>query len=108
MFFRWDWLRPVLTAPIVPTLGPVHPHVLTVDLFEDTLRAAVADRFFLRYDKDRRWSSEKDETVLRDDVVHQSDHTLVPTLTLALTTSCTMASLADSSAASSTTLSRCP
>ncbi|MEV7865276.1 GNAT family N-acetyltransferase [Streptomyces sp. NPDC088124] len=21
MFFRWDWLRPVLTAPIMPTLG---------------------------------------------------------------------------------------
>ncbi|WP_436737890.1 GNAT family N-acetyltransferase [Streptomyces sp. BBFR102] len=81
MFFRWDWLRPVSTAPIVPTLGPVHPHVLTVDLFEDTLRAAVADRSFLRYDKDRRWSSEKDETVLRGDVVHQADHTLIPTLT---------------------------
>jgi GNAT superfamily N-acetyltransferase len=81
MFFRWDWLRPVLTAPIVPTLGPVHPHVLTVDLFEDTLRAAVTDRSFLHYDKDRRWSSEKDEMLLRGDVVHQPDHTLIPTLT---------------------------
>ncbi|MEV0642695.1 GNAT family N-acetyltransferase [Streptomyces sp. NPDC050619] len=81
MFFRWDWLRPVLTAPIVPTLGPVHPHVLTVDLFEDTLRAAVTDRSFLHYDKDRRWSSEKDETVLGGDVVHQPGHTLIPTLT---------------------------
>ncbi|MGW6454840.1 GNAT family N-acetyltransferase [Streptomyces sp. NPDC055078] len=80
MFFRWDWLRPVLTAPIVPTLGPVHPHTLTVDLFEDTLRAAVTDRSFLHYDKDRRWSSEKDETVLSSDVVHQPDHTLIPTL----------------------------
>jgi GNAT superfamily N-acetyltransferase len=80
MFFRWDWLRPVLTAPIVPTLGPVHPHVLTVDLFEDTLRAAVTDRSFLHYDKDRRWGSEKDETVLRGDVVHQPGHTLIPTL----------------------------
>ncbi|MFD7428992.1 GNAT family N-acetyltransferase [Streptomyces sp. NPDC059814] len=81
MFFRWDWLRPVLTAPIVPTLGPVHPHVLTVDLFEDTLRAAVTGRSFLHYDKDRRWSTEKDETVLCDDVVHQPGHTLMPTLT---------------------------
>ncbi|MFI5619623.1 GNAT family N-acetyltransferase [Streptomyces sp. NPDC051567] len=80
MFFRWDWLRPVLTAPIVPTLGPVHPHTLTVDLFEDTLRAAVTDRSFLHYDKDRRWSSEKDETVLCGDVVHQPDRTLIPTL----------------------------
>jgi GNAT superfamily N-acetyltransferase len=80
MLFRWEWLRPVLTAPIVPTLGPVHPHVLTVDIFEDTLRAAVADRSFLPYDKDRRWGREKDETVLRDDVVHDSGHTLIPTL----------------------------
>lgn len=81
MLFRWEWLRPVLTAPIVPTLGPVHPHVLTVDLFEDTLRAAVTDRAFLHYDKDRRWSSEKDEMVLRRDVVHGPGRTLIPTLT---------------------------
>ncbi|MGV9313265.1 GNAT family N-acetyltransferase [Streptomyces sp. NPDC003691] len=80
MFFRWDWLRPVLTAPVVPTLGPVHPHVLTADLFEDTLRAAVAARSFLHYDKDRRWTSEKDEMVLRGEVVHRADRTLVPTL----------------------------
>lgn len=80
MFFRWDWLRPVLTAPFVPTLGPVHPDALTVDLFEDTLRAAVTGDF-LPYDKDRRWGGEKDEKVLRDDVVHRPDHTLIPTLT---------------------------
>ncbi len=80
MLFRWDWLRPVLTAPIVPTLGPVHPDALTVGIFEDTLRAAVTGDF-LPYDKDRRWSNEKDETVLRGDVVHQPEHTLIPTLT---------------------------
>ncbi|MFF4254983.1 GNAT family N-acetyltransferase [Streptomyces sp. NPDC001663] len=80
MFFRWDWLRPVLTAPIVPTLGPVHPHALTVDLFEDIRTAAATDRYFLHYDKDRRWSSEKDETVLADGIVHQPDRTLIPTL----------------------------
>ncbi|MBT2526656.1 GNAT family N-acetyltransferase [Streptomyces sp. ISL-99] len=79
MLFRWDWLRPVLTAPIVPTLGPVHPNALTVDIFEDTLRVAVTGDF-LPYDKDRRWGGEKDETVLRGDVVHQPDHTLIPTL----------------------------
>ncbi|WP_331742352.1 GNAT family N-acetyltransferase [Streptomyces sp. NBC_01006] len=79
MLFRWDWLQPVLTAPIVPTLGPVHPDVLTVDIFEDTLRVAASGDF-LPYDKDRRWGGEKDETVLRDDVVHQPDHTLIPTL----------------------------
>ncbi|MEU3842895.1 GNAT family N-acetyltransferase [Streptomyces sp. NPDC028635] len=80
MFFRWDWLRPVLTAPIVPTLGPVHPHALTVDLFEDIRTAAAMDRYFLHYDKDRRWSSEKDETVIADGIVHQPDVTLIPTL----------------------------
>ncbi|WP_018545085.1 GNAT family N-acetyltransferase [Streptomyces sp. LaPpAH-108] len=80
MFFRWDWLRPVLTAPIVPTLGPVHPGALTVGVFEDTLRAAVTGGF-LPYDKDRRWGGEKNEIVLRGDVVHQRERTLVPTVT---------------------------
>ncbi|WP_406495844.1 GNAT family N-acetyltransferase [Streptomyces sp. NBC_00846] len=80
MFFRWDWLRPVLTAPIVPTLGPVHPDALTVSMFEDILRAADTGDF-LPYDKDRRWGGEKDEKVLREDVVHQPEHTLIPTLT---------------------------
>ncbi|MFE0700144.1 GNAT family N-acetyltransferase [Streptomyces sp. NPDC058872] len=80
MFFRWDWLRPQLTAPIVPTLGPVHPDALTVGLFEDTLRAAETGEF-LPYDKDRRWGGEKDEKILREDVVHQPEHTLIPTLT---------------------------
>ncbi|RST22017.1 N-acetyltransferase [Streptomyces sp. WAC04770] len=80
MFFRWDWLRPALTAPIVPTLGPVHPDALTSDIFEDILRAADT-RDFLPYDKDRRWGGEKDERVLRDDVVHRRERTLIPTLT---------------------------
>ncbi|MEW2095176.1 GNAT family N-acetyltransferase [Streptomyces sp. NPDC012485] len=80
MLFRWDWLRPVLTAPVVPTLGPVHPHALTVDLFEATLVAAAAERHFLPYDKDRRWGTEKQEAVLADDVVHHPDRTLIPTL----------------------------
>ncbi|MFF0476734.1 GNAT family N-acetyltransferase [Streptomyces sp. NPDC004284] len=80
MFFRWDWLRPQLTAPIVPTLGPVHPDALTVGIFEDVLRAADTGGF-LPYDKDRRWGGEKDEKVLREDVVHQPEHTLIPTLT---------------------------
>ncbi|WP_432086870.1 GNAT family N-acetyltransferase [Streptomyces sp. bgisy095] len=79
MFFRWDWLRPQLTAPIVPTLGPVHPDALSIDLFEDILRAAET-RDFLPYDKDRRWGGEKDQKVLRDDVVHQRERTLIPTL----------------------------
>ncbi|MFI6419468.1 GNAT family N-acetyltransferase [Streptomyces sp. NPDC050842] len=81
MFFRWDWLRPVLTAPVVPTLGPVHPGALTVGIFDDILRAAVTGDF-LPYDKDQRWGGEKDETVLSGDVVHQPERTLIPTLTL--------------------------
>jgi GNAT superfamily N-acetyltransferase len=80
MFFRWDWLRPVLTAPIVPALGPVHPDALTADLFEDTLRASVTGEF-LPYDKDRRWGGKKDEKILGADVVHHAELTLVPTLT---------------------------
>ncbi|WP_073950889.1 GNAT family N-acetyltransferase [Streptomyces kebangsaanensis] len=80
MFFRWDWLRPVLTAPVVPTLGPVHPQAFTVDLFEAARTAAHSDRHFLPYDKDRRWSCEKEEAVLPDDIVHRPDHTLIPTL----------------------------
>ncbi|MFD3537605.1 hypothetical protein [Streptomyces sp. NPDC058664] len=80
MFFRWDWLRPALTAPIVPTLGPVYPDALTVDIFEDTLGVAVTGDF-LPYDKDQRWGGEKAEAVLCSDVVHQSDHTLIPALT---------------------------
>ncbi|WP_405463839.1 GNAT family N-acetyltransferase [Streptomyces anulatus] len=80
MFFRWDWLRPQLTAPIVPTLGPVRPDALTLDIFEDILRAADTGDF-LPYDKDRRWGGQKDERVLREVMVHQPEHTLVPTLT---------------------------
>jgi GNAT superfamily N-acetyltransferase len=81
MFFRWDWLRPVLTAPIVPTLGPVHPNVLTAERFEDILAVArQGEHRFLPYDKDRRWSQYKDETVLPDDIVHLPDYTLIPTL----------------------------
>lgn len=77
MFFRWDWLRHQLTAPIVPTLGPIHPTALTVSMFEDVLRAAGTGDF-LPYDQDRRWGGEKDEKVLREDVVHQPEHPSSP------------------------------
>lgn len=80
MRFRWDWLRPVVSAPYVPTIGPVHPSVLTEDLFTDTLIAASTDRWFLRYDKDIRWSDSKDETVLVDHIGHRPGETLIPTL----------------------------
>ncbi|WP_405638716.1 pentapeptide repeat-containing protein [Streptomyces sp. NBC_00019] len=48
MRLRWDWLGPVVQAPYVPTIGPVHPSVLTEALFTDTLIAACTDRWFLR------------------------------------------------------------
>ncbi|MFI5882054.1 GNAT family N-acetyltransferase [Streptomyces sp. NPDC051554] len=80
MRFRWDWLRPVVSAPYVPTIGPVHPSVLTEDLFTDTLIAASTDRWFLRYDKDIRWSNSKDETVLVEGIAHRPGETLIPTL----------------------------
>jgi GNAT superfamily N-acetyltransferase len=80
MRFRWDWLRPVVSAPYVPTIGPVHPSVLTEDLFQDTLVAASTDRWFLRYDKDIRWSDRKDEAVLLENVLHRPGATLIPTL----------------------------
>jgi GNAT superfamily N-acetyltransferase len=80
MRLRWDWLRPVVLAPYVPTIGPVHPSVVTEDLFTDTLIAASTERCFLRYDKDIRWSDSKDETVLVEDIVHRPGETLIPTL----------------------------
>lgn len=79
MRFRWDWLRPVVTAPYVPTIGPVHPSVLTGDLFADILRASGSRRF-LPYDKDLRWSDTKDECVLVGDIAHRPGETLIPTL----------------------------
>ncbi|OQR63377.1 GNAT family N-acetyltransferase [Streptomyces maremycinicus] len=79
MSLRWDWLRPVVAVPFVPTIGPVHPSVLTLDLFADTVTAASTNRF-LHYDKDIRWSSSKTETVLVTDIVHRPGLTLIPTL----------------------------
>ncbi|MGP3969064.1 GNAT family N-acetyltransferase [Streptomyces sp. 6N223] len=80
MRFRWEWLRPVVTVPFVPTIGPVHPSVLTEDLFADILTAASTGEGFLRYDKDIRWSQRKDESVLTEDIVHRPGETLIPTL----------------------------
>ena len=41
MAIRWDWLQPVVTAPYVPALGPVHPGALTPGLMADS---AFADK----------------------------------------------------------------
>lgn len=78
MRFRWDWLRPVLTAPYVPTLGPVQPGALSAELFNAVVDIADTDRF-LSYDKDRRWSSKKDERVIVQAIVHRPGLTMIPT-----------------------------
>lgn len=77
--FRWDWLRPVISAPYVPTLGAVTPQALSVDLFNAVVSVADTGRF-LSYDKDRRWSSTKDERVLVQEIIHHPGCTVIPTL----------------------------
>lgn len=79
MTFRWDWLRPLLTVPYVPTLGPMHPNTLSPRLFADIVDVAGTGRI-LPYDKDRWWAKGKEEHVLADDIVHAPGLTLIPTL----------------------------
>ncbi|WP_116215164.1 GNAT family N-acetyltransferase [Streptomyces olivoreticuli] len=79
MRFRWDWLRPEITTPYVPTIGPVHPDTLGLELFADITDIADTGRF-LPYDKDRRWSDTKTESVLVEDVGHGPHETLIPAL----------------------------
>lgn len=79
MSFRWDWLKPVAPVPYVPTLGPVHPLTLDAGLFEDVVSVAGTGQF-LPYDKSRRWSDVKEETVLVDAIEHCPSRTLIPTV----------------------------
>lgn len=80
MRFRWDWLKPVMSAPYVPTLGPVHPDVLSADLF-DAVVSVAGTRRFLPYDEDQRWSNAKDEHVIVSEIFHGPGLTIIPTLT---------------------------
>jgi GNAT superfamily N-acetyltransferase len=80
MELQWDWLRPLLPAPYVPTLGPVHPKTLGPELFTDVFHIAGTGRF-LPCDKDHRWAKSKDEQVLTEAIVQQPGLVLVPTLT---------------------------
>jgi GNAT superfamily N-acetyltransferase len=80
MRFRWGWLKPVLQAPYVPTLGVMAPDVLSAELFDAVADIAATGRF-LPYDKDQRWSAAKDEHILVDQIVHRPDHTQIPSLT---------------------------
>lgn len=79
MRFRWDWLSRVVTVPYVPTLGPVHPDTLSLELFRDILAVSRTGRP-LPYDKHRRWSDRKDDAVLVEEIVHEPDRTIIPTL----------------------------
>lgn len=79
MRFRPEWLRRVLHVPYVPTLGPVHPDALDPDVFDEVI-AATAAGVMLPFDKDRRWSTAKSETVLVDEIIHRPDLTIIPTV----------------------------
>ncbi|MEV6445112.1 GNAT family N-acetyltransferase [Amycolatopsis sp. NPDC051716] len=79
MRFRPRWLRRVLQVPIVPTLGPVHPDTLRPEIFDDIVAAARTGEM-LPFDKERRWSATKSETVLVDEIIHRPDLTIIPTL----------------------------
>lgn len=79
MRLRWDWLEPAMHTPYVPTLGPVAPGALTIEMFHDIMAVSGTGRFLL-YDKDRRWSDRKDEQVLTDQITHSPTLTVIPTL----------------------------
>ena len=80
MGIRWDWLKPLITAPYVPTLGPAHPAALTPGLFADVIGIAGTGRF-LPHDKDRRWADRKDENALTGAITQEPGLVLIPTLT---------------------------
>ena len=76
---RWDWLGPLVTVPLVPTIGPVYPDEVGPELFSDVISVAGTDRY-LGYDKDRRWFDTKTESVLVDDIIHLQHETWLPVL----------------------------
>ncbi|MFF2145198.1 GNAT family N-acetyltransferase [Kitasatospora sp. NPDC058190] len=80
MGFRWDWMHPRISVPYLPTLGPLHPDVMSPELLEDVF-AVAGTGGFLPHDKDRRWSDRKDEWVVVDDIVQDRERTLIPTIT---------------------------
>nr|CTQ97461.1 hypothetical protein [Kibdelosporangium sp. MJ126-NF4] len=69
----------MLHVPYVPTLGPVHPDTLDLEVFDEVIAATTAG-VMLPFDKDRRWSARKSETVLVDEIVHRPDLTIIPTV----------------------------
>ncbi|MGH3836367.1 MAG: GNAT family N-acetyltransferase [Pseudonocardiaceae bacterium] len=69
----------MVTVPYVPALGPVGPRALSEELFNAVVDIADTDRF-LPYDKDQRWSSTKDEWLIVDEIIHEPDRTVIPTI----------------------------
>lgn len=83
MRLRADWLNRVLNVPYVPILGPAHPDQFTAEMFTDVVAdilTASRTGTALPFDKDRRWSPRKTDTVLVDEIVHRPDHTIIPTV----------------------------
>ncbi|MGH8903963.1 MAG: GNAT family N-acetyltransferase [Egibacteraceae bacterium] len=54
------------------------PNVLSGELFDAVVEVADTGRF-LPYDKDRRWSSTKDERVIVQEIIHRPGRTVIPT-----------------------------
>jgi GNAT superfamily N-acetyltransferase len=77
--FQREWLGRVLRVPYIPTLGPVHPDTLCPKLFDDVLAASRTGQA-LPFDKDRRWSQRKDHALLAEEIIHQPDRTIIPTV----------------------------
>jgi GNAT superfamily N-acetyltransferase len=86
MRIRWDLLHFLITAPSVPTLGPVHPAAITAALFEDVIAIAGTDTF-LPHDKDRRWADRKDQQVVVRSITQSPGLVLIPVLTIGRTSS---------------------
>jgi GNAT superfamily N-acetyltransferase len=83
MRLRADWLSRVLKVPYLPILGPAHPDQFTAELFIDVfanILTASRSGTALPFDKDRRWSPRKTDSVLVDEIVHGPDQTIIPTL----------------------------
>lgn len=68
-----------MRVPYVPALGPVGSGVLSAELFNAVVDVASTSRF-LPYDKDRRWSTMKDERIIVDEIIHEPGRTVIPTL----------------------------
>lgn len=83
MRLRADWLSRVLSVPYMPVLGPVHPDQFTAEMFTDMFADVLSSTrtgATLSFDKDRRWSNHKTDTVLVDEIHHGPEHTIIPVL----------------------------